>query len=267
MDILKKHYKDVIYDFIEANASTKGYKGKMAKASGCSSSYFSQVLNSHNDLTLDQVNRLADFWGLTEDRKDYFTYLFLQNRASTQELREYFGLKMTILRERLEGLGAVRRRTNDKLTEDGLLFYYSSWCIPAIHIVTSIGRYQKVGSIAKALSLPEQTVSLILNRLQDLGLVKQKNNSWVIDDVNIHSRKNSLSSVANHKNWRFKCIEVMNSLNTNDLHYSGIHSLSLSRFEKIKFILEKLIIEERENMLDSEEEVLVNFNVDFYRLA
>lgn len=266
---LCRDYKQILKLFIQQNAGQRGYKSRLAEACRISNSYLSQVLSSHVDLTLDQMHLLTQYWDMVEGEQDYTLTLFNFNKAATPELKKFFEKKLLVLRETNKDLARTIKKKGAqdvKRTED-LLAYYSSWLVPTIHIITSIKEFQTVESISSHLNLERETVKTIIQQLVKSNYLINRNGRYEIKDVNVHTLTPEISSMVNHKNWRQRTIQKLDQLNLEDIHYSGVHSLSVEDFSRLKDDLIDVLGKYRQRMIDSEPaEVLVHLGLDFYQL-
>ncbi len=88
-----------------------------------------------------------------------------------------------------------------------------------------------------------------------------------ICETNVHTLNEEATSIVNHKNWRMKTIQKLDNYNTEDIHYSGVHSLSTKDFQSLKDDLVEVVGRYRKHMMSSTpEEVLVHFGIDFYQI-
>lgn len=262
-----KDYKQILKFYIDLNSTLRGYKSRLSEACHISNSYLSQVLNSHVDLTLDQVFHLTLFWNMSDEEQEFTLTLFNENKSATSALKKHWEKKLFRLRKLNKDLARTIKKGTVSEPPSDPLGYYSSWLVPTIHIITSIKEYQTVEKIAEYLKFSAQVVGNIIQQLVKMNYLSYHQGRYQIREVNIHTLNEEASSIVNHKNWRMKTIQKLDCFNLEDIHYSGVHSLSLKDFQALKDELVEVIGRHRKVMMESSpEEVLVHFSTDFYQI-
>lgn len=258
-------YKDYLRIKIKENSEIRGYQSKLAAAAGCQRPYISQVLNGSAELSLEQAMGLAEYWGLNENEGEYFLTLVQYSRAGTEALRKLLKSKIERVQEEQENLSKRFQKPSVK-TIEAQASYYSSWLWSAIHILLTIPRFNNVDKIAKKLSIDESEVNAIILGLEGMGLVVKKGNGWRLTDIHIHLPKDSPFNCINHANWRNRAIQDVMMSQRGSLHYTGVHSLSLEDFEKVKQICLSSIDSAHKIIRPSKEEELVFLGIDFFKV-
>lgn len=178
MDIFSfNSYKEFIKKQINDNSESRGYQSKLAEAARCQKSYLSHILHSHHHLNPDQACGLALFWDLNNEETDWFLLLVDIERAQSESLKKRLREKLRYIKTAREDLAPRFKKPRIKVSEKEF-FYYSSWHWSAIHIITSIPRYQTVEAISEKLGLPKSLVRDCLQNLEEIGLVKASNGRW-----------------------------------------------------------------------------------------
>lgn len=258
-------YKDYLRTHIEKNADEYGYKSKLADAGGFQKSFLSQVLNSHVHFTPEHALRLAQFWDLSSKEREYFLELVHYGRAGSPELSQYLREKLLKLKKESEHLGKRFAQPALAVPEDLAAIYYSSWHYSAIHILITIPQFRTVARIAKRLSLSEAIIKTSLKQLQSLELVeKDAQDNWKATNKSLHIPKDSIFNTINNNNWRQRSQTDSQQLNTQSIHYTGIYSLSVTDFERLREITFELIDKSRQMVIASPEEELVCFTCDLF---
>ncbi|OFZ20333.1 MAG: hypothetical protein A2X94_01080 [Bdellovibrionales bacterium GWB1_55_8] len=260
-----RDYREFIRSKIKENQDSRGYQGRLAEAAGCQRSYFSQVLNSHVNLTADHAAGLCLFWSLDPDETEYFIGLVSLAKAGSPQLRVVFERRLAELRRKDEDLS--RRFQKSESLSEGKELYYSTWYFSAIHILTGVPGYQSPKAIAQRLQIPEQLVAEGLKTLEKMGLVIRVRNEWMIGRGDIHLPKGSLFGTIHHVSWRMRVAQHLQLHGDQDgVHYTGIHSLSRQDLLRIKQILLESLENSRKISAASPEEELVCLVCDFFRL-
>jgi hypothetical protein len=258
-------YKDFIRGKIEANQGERGYQGKLAQAARCQKSYFSQVLKSETNLSLDQAMGLAEFWNLNESEAEYFLELVTLARSSYPPL-------VRVIKERLRGLVEKHERLSKSAGASEIIvndqwLYYSQWYWSAIHILTGIPKFQTVNSIARCLGLPEALVTQVLHALKQQGLVDQESSRWIIKPVHRHLASESPLNSMNHSNWRNRAVLDSQMFSSNSLHYTSVQSHSRKDMDAIKQLLLEGVSKTRGLVRPSPNEEMSCLCIDFFSIT
>jgi uncharacterized protein (TIGR02147 family) len=248
----------------------RGVVSRLAEAAGCRPSYLSQVLGSAVQLTPDQALGLAEFLGLSEAETEYWLGLVDHSRAGTPRLRKRIEIRLGTLRERHEDLTVRLRRPAPESSEDRTL-YYSSWTWSAIHILTSVPRFQTLLAIAQALGLDEATTLEHLTVLERMGFVIRSQESgvtrWKNSRTEVHVPRDSPLISLHHNNWRQMAVLRAQRRPTDSVHFTGIYAISRSDFERLKEMLRQLITEVNRVAVASPDETLICFTSDLFAVA
>lgn len=259
-------YRKLLLAQIEEHRGIRGYKSKLAMAAGCQKSYLSQVLHSHQNLTLEHGVGLSKFWGLNEQESEYFLDLILLGRAGLPELQKSIRKRIERARKAEKENGERRCVPELTATPESQTRYYSSWHYSAIHIIVSIPEYEDPKLISQRLGLSTELVVKTLIELKAMGLVVNNGNSWQITQKIIHLPKSSPLVVANHLNWQSRAAIDSQKEDTDSFHYSSVLSLSMSDFERVRGMVEGIVNDTRKIIEESDEEEVAGFNCDFFRL-
>lgn len=270
MDILKyKSYKKFLADLILLHKSEKGFQNKLAQSAGCQRSYLSQVLNREIHLTLDQAYNLITSLNYTDLECEYFINLVSLERSGSNKLKKHLEDKLQKIQSkslRLSSLISSSEFSPEELNKMQEV-YYSHWTYAAIHIASFIPQNQTVRDFAQFLNIKEDLVLKTLTQLQNMKLMTKKGEVWMATNNNLTIKDDSLYIKNHHMNWRLKAIEnIPNYDHNEDLHYSSVLVVSEKDTQEIKKTLNNLIVKIRKQSLPSEPEVLINFNIDFYRV-
>ncbi|MCX6124454.1 MAG: hypothetical protein NTV34_06850, partial [Proteobacteria bacterium] len=82
----------------------------------------------------------------------------------------------------------------------------------------------------------------------------------------VHMDKNSPMSSMHHLNWRNKVVESFCSRQPEDLHYTGVHSLSANDLAELKIKINRLLTEFNGTVSASPEERVAVVVMDVFEL-
>ena len=267
MNALYQHgdYKAFLKEWLKANSKIRGHKKRLAEAAGCHMSYLSQVIHNKVHLTPEHSLKIAAFLNLSELETSYFLHLVHYARAGTVELRQ-------LHKKELEKIRASSRDLSERLgrerieTEQMSLRYYSAWYYAAIHILTTIEKFQSVGGISSRLFLSPFTTERVLIELSQMGLVHLANGRWRATKETLHLPKDSGHVWSHHANWRMKALENVGRASPVSLHFSGVHSASSRTYQAILEELYEVLERVRKSVVASESEEIFVLNLDAFPL-
>lgn len=256
-------YKAFLASLIEAGP--RGQVSRLAEAAGCQRSYLSNVLRTHIHLVADQAYGIARHLGLDESETTYFLLLLEKDRAAARGYKEHLDEKIRQLRLERENLAERLDRQPLQSSADQLT-YYSAWYYSAVHILTSIPRFQSVSAISRALSLDAATVGTVLANLEAMSLVRRTGDTWRFHSGDIHVPNDSPMVSLHHNNWRQKAV-LHSQTRKEGLHFTMVQSVSVKVANEIKERLLKLIDEVSGLAGPSESEELIYFGLDQFRIT
>jgi len=251
-----KSYKQYLIYHLGTLGRRKGLKSALAKAINCQPTYISQILNGHAQMSLEQAEAANRFLNHTEEESHFFLLLVQFEKAGTKPLANYFNNQLQrALNERMVLTKRVgKAKVLSKIDQSE---YYSSWTYAAIHIATTISELNSPNKIASFFNLNIQIVNKVLSFLINRRLIsKGPDGSFDSGDVTVRLGNNSPNIIKHHTNWRLFAIDALEKETINDLHYSGIVSLSEKDAFKIKDSIKVI--------KDSKEEELFCLNLDFF---
>jgi uncharacterized protein (TIGR02147 family) len=260
-----ENYKEFLAAKIRENKATVGYKSQISRAMKSPPSFLSQVLHGSVHLSGDHAYRLAQFWNLAANERDYFLDLVQLARAGTPDYRSHLKQRLDLLRKK--SLDLSERFQQPKIGQiENEWFYYSNWYFGAIHMLLTIPGFQRSLKISERLHIPVELVNEILNSLKSAGLAENKSDQWQVTQKSIHLNKESVVSSMNHILWRQRAIHSLEQPWKNGFHYSGLHTLSQKDMERVRSVLTQTIEEVREVVEPSPEEKLAVFNCDWFEI-
>ncbi len=250
---------------VDHSGAVKGFRSRVAEATGCQNAFVSQVLNGDVNFNLEQAMRIGSFLKLNEEEHQYFLWMVEHKRAGTRELKDYFSKLMTVLREKNSDI-KERVKIAEVLSTEAQTIYCSSWIYSAIHIAVMIPKLNSVEKLAKALSVSVAKTKKAVEFLVRHGFIEDTLTGLVSGKVQIHLSRESENISKYHTLWRLEALKSLDSGDLSDLHYSGVSSLSVSDVEKIKTMFVDLIENYVRTFEKSPEETLYTFNLDFFKV-
>ena len=260
-----KDYRSYIKQRLEQKKGIFGYRTRLAKAIGCHKSYLSQILSGSANMTLDQVANLSFFWDLSDDETDYFLDLVISDRVGSNALTKIVQRRMSKKRQKQfeisKRMGEVK-----SLPENDQSIYYSNWYWSAIHVLVSIPSYNNLKEISERLGLEVHLVQKVLGGLKEMGLVKKKKDQWTIRENELFLPKASAFNTMNHLNWRQRALFDLQQAKTDSIHYTNVHALSKNDCEKFYEEVLKCLEKTKEIVRPSNEEEMICFTCDVFRV-
>ena len=258
------HYRPYLRARLEVPGA-RGGKGQIAEVMSVQATYVSQVLQDKAHLSLEQAQAANTFLDHTTQESHFFLLLVQYDRSGTKTLREYFKSQIDeVLKSRM--VLTERLGKSQQLDEKDRSWYYSSWIPAAVHIATTIPPLRTVSALASALKLsPEKTLETLAH-LESVGLVKKEGLEFHPGEQQIRLGNDSHHIIKHHTNWRLKAMQGLEQEKLNELHYSGVVSLSSSDILKIKDQLLETIKKNIDVIKDSKEEELYCITIDFFDL-
>lgn len=243
-----------------------GYRSQLAKVIGCHIAYVSQVLAGKADLSLEQAEALNGHLGHSESQADYFLLLVQSARAGSVPLRARLRNKIDLLRGKQNQL-RHRIEQTDKVADEHMPKYYSSWIYPACHIATTLEKPPTSRDLARLLRVSEDTVVKTMRFLSQAGLVNETGSGWTPGISRVFLKSDSPLIVSNHRNWRLRALSEIEADPSRGLHFSGLFSLSETDAIQIRTELLEKIEEVRSVVKASRAEELQVLGLDFFKLG
>ncbi len=192
--------------------------------------------------------------------------MVLRDRAGTHTLKANFQDQIDhILSNRM--ILTKRLGQRNVLSEEDRAVFYSAWYFLATQIGLTIPEWRTHEGLAKNLGLSSKKVAEVLQFLCESGLVKKEGSHFLPTESQIRLGKDSHHILKHHMNWRVKALESLENETLEDLHYSGVVSLSEADVVRIKNLLLDQLKENLKIITDSKEERLFVLNIDFFNLA
>lgn len=173
---------------------------KMADFCSVHSTYLSSVMNCSAHLNEDQLYYAVRFLHLDEDEIEFITLLHAYQRSSMRERKEHLKKKLRAIQDKkIHAEKLIDKTTfvdsDDALAKELYLNPYSliTW------LFLSISVYQREPNLIREfVPISEEKFKDILQRLQQVGLIKDLNGRLVRHEQNYFIPKGSLIGPAHH---------------------------------------------------------------------
>lgn len=256
-------YKEFLGE--QAKLSGRGFKKALAGAAQCQTTYISQILGGKPHLSLEQAQAALSFLGLTREEGYYFLLLVEKARAGTPALRAFLEDRARVEREKHLVI-RDRVKLGSSLSVEAKATYYSSWHYAAVHMLITIPKFQTLTEIARKLQLTQKRSSEVLEFLTSVGLTTSQNGRYSPGDSQIYLEKTSPLMAKHHTNWRIRAIESLDQDSPEEIHFSGVFTLTSEASERIRTILVQSIEDSVNVVKEAKEEKLVAMGIDFFEL-
>ncbi len=268
-----KSYKTYLNDYIKnLPYSGRGFKAKLAKELRIHTAYVSQVLNKDANFTLEQTIELSSILNFTNNEEEYFLLLVQKERSGSRNLEQYFNKQIDNFIDTQKKL-KNRLETKDEIDKLDQQTYYSSWHYLAVHALVSTDKFHTPKDIADRLKISTSKAKEIIEFLLGAGIIEKVNNQYEIGSRDIHLSSDSPMISKHHTNWRMKAISSLDAVAEDDMeeafedmHYSGIISVTEEDANKIKDILVKSIQNSRKIIGDSDTEEIYCYTLDMFKI-
>jgi hypothetical protein len=220
-------------------------------------------LAGSRDLTLEQGQLVAEFFGLASLETDYFILLLQIERAGTTKLKEYWGAKLAEVKK--SSLQVEKRVHKDRiLTDYEKSIFYSSWLYSAVRAYSSIGEGQTFDSMVQKFNVPRTKLTEIIQFLVNSGLCVEENGLIKAGPQRTHLELSSPFISKHHGNWRNKAIQKTESLSSEELMYTAPLSISKKDFLSFREECIALVKLLHERVKKTSPEEIACFNLDLY---
>lgn len=261
------NYKHYVRDWIASRPNGgRGEKSKIAERARCHLAYISQILTGNSHFSLEQAESLNELFEHGEEEAAFFLLLVEYGRAGTPTLRKHFERQIQkVLNQRLQ----LKNRFTDKkaLAVDKQAIYYSHWAYCVVHMAVLNPAMRTPGAIAKHFDLSLTKAIEILDFLTSVGLVKKEGGNFLPGDVRIHLDHDSPMISKHHTNWRMQAIKSLERETTQELHYSGVISLSHEDLPRVREEMVKALEKIRAIVKGSKDETVYCYALDLFGLG
>lgn len=261
-----KNYKQFIIDWMELTPMQgRGQRKLLAEAIGCQTPFITHVLSGDYHFSPEQAEACARYLELNDNETEFFLLLVFKQRSGTKSLEMFFNKQISKMCEQ-HTIIKKRLKIDETISFENQMIYYSSWQYATIHIALLIPELQNIQSLTKYFNLPANRLLSILQFLEENGFIEKKGNLYKVKKPVLHLEKDSPYLINHLTNWRLKAIENIALNRPEDLHYSGIMSLSKDDYEwireKLVNLLEELVI----RLKDSNDEKLAHISFDLFQV-
>ncbi|WP_413557872.1 TIGR02147 family protein [Bdellovibrio sp. HCB209] len=231
------NYRDYLKAFIQYQPNGgRGQASKISSALGIHTTLFSQILNGHRDLTLEQGALFCDFDGMNESEADLFLNMVSLERAGNESLRKR--LKKQI-EEQKATFSEVRKRigsVNKKLTTYDQSVFYSSWKYSAIRMLASLEKVPDLNEMAQMLDLTRQRLTEMVDFMLEKGLLVEEKGRVRIGAAKTHVDAKSQWATRHHTNWRTRNLTRLEVIADHEICFTVPFSCTKEDYKKIREI-------------------------------
>jgi uncharacterized protein (TIGR02147 family) len=244
----------------------RGAKSRIAEHSRCHLAYISQVLSGPAHFSLEQADALNGLLEHGEEDANYFLLLVEHARAGSHSLVKLFERR---IQKVLDQRSQLKNRFTDKksLNVEDQAIYYSHWAYIAVHMSVLNPELRTAGAIAKYFDLSVSKTAEILEFLRSVGLVRADRGVFTPGEVRIHLAHDSPMISKHHTNWRIQAVRSLERESPQELHYSGVVSVSHDDLPKVRETMLRAIDEIRAIVKDSKDETVYCYAVDLFGLG
>jgi len=264
LDVAYLSYRQYLKDRLESQGLKSGLKKRAAEALSVHTTFISQVVLDKADFSLDQAEKINQFFQHNDEESEYFLELVIYERAGNPALKQRFEKK--IRQRHLERVDIKKRLTKTKeIALPDQDKFYSSHLYGLIHVLTSIPEYRTRRSLTSVTGFPQPTVDEALDFLVRVGIVMKTGDQYLPGEKHIHLGRDSKNIWRHHTNWRTATIQHLAFASPEDLHYSLSFSCSEQDAQKLKESLLAHLKKMTETISSSKEEKAYVFCFDFFR--
>ncbi len=270
LQTLFEHDDYKIYVSHHPRYAVRGGPSALAKHLKCQPAYIHKIFHSDSHLSLEQAERMNQFFGHGPNEGHFFLLLVQHARAGTQALAQYFRRQMDQCRKEENKLSRrVDQNTLQKLDPHAEALYYSDWHYAAILMILTMPAYRSVSKISGALRCHSNLVTKFLVDLTEMGLVKQESvGVFVPLRSNLYLPQDSPHLRRHHLNCRGKVLEQLlcsgYGEESQDLHYSSVFTLSVDDAYEVRKAIVACIEAIRARVKPSPEETMQLLTIDYF---
>ncbi len=261
-----KDYKRFIRDWIDQSPQQgRGLRTKLAEALGCQTAFVTHVLSGEYHFSLEQAEACARWMGLEESELDFFFQLILLQRAGTKNLQKHFERQISQKREQQT---LLKKRVNipETLSNEDQQIYYSEWTYATLHMAVLIPELQTLEGLQSRFAIPPAKLRSTLDFLVNRGLIAFEKGRFKSLKPVLHLEVESPLIKLHHTNWRLRAIDTIDRKSFENLHYSGVISLSKEDYEWVREKLSQLLKQVVERLKNSPDEKLACLNFDWFEI-
>lgn len=243
----------------------RGARARMSRSIGCHTSYTAQVLRGSSHFSLEQIEAVSEFLGLSEEEGNFLLLLTQYAKAGSYRLKARF-------EKQIKSIWQNKRLLKNQLQVEPLiehhqLRYYSSWLYGAVHALAAASHFNTAERIGQRLGVSKHQVTECIQFLLEASILKQGSKAGLqVGKAQIHLGADSFLTAKHHLNWRLKAMQAIEGNPQNGLHYSSVISIAKKDEEFIRAKCVKLLKELKPMIRDSAAEEVFSLNIDFFML-
>lgn len=262
-------YKKFILHWIEQTPNRgRGQRIKLAEAIGCQTPFITHVLSGDYHLSIEQAEACSRWLGLTSDDAEYFMLLVLKQRSSNKSSSDFFQ-KQINQKKAEHNVLQKRIQIEQVLAPEIQNQYYSHWDYAAVHIALLNPENRTVERLEALLGQSRNRINMILQFLLQAQIIETENKKgsvtkFIVKNPMVHLEKHSPALRQHHTNFRLKAIEQIRETGAEQVHYSGVMSLSKKDFDWVSSQLAQFLEEVGKKLKNSPDEELAVLNFDWF---
>lgn len=261
-----KNYKKFITDWMDQGAHKgRGLRKQLAETIGCQTAYITHVLSGDYNFNLEQAEACGRWMGLNEEDTEFLLLLVMHQRAGTKGLEKILAKQISVKREQQ---AVLKNRVNikEQLSLEDQAIYYSSWHYAAVHMALMNPALQSLDNLQKYFQLSPGILNSIIEFLMRRQFIRQEKGLFKVNKPILHLELGSPLLKQHHTHWRLKAIDTLGYKNFENLHYSGVISLSEEDYEWVRERLSHLLKDIIEKIKSSPDEKLACLNFDWFQV-
>jgi uncharacterized protein (TIGR02147 family) len=227
---------------------------------------FKGVLSGYSHLTIEQADALIPLLEHSDEEANFFLLLVEHARAGTTSLSKRLEKRIKKTLEQRQDLKNRFVEMKSLKIEDQTI-YYSHWAYIAVHLAVLNSKLRSVGAIAKYFDLDARKTVQILEFLASVGLVKNESGMFVPGQVRMHLSHDSPMISKHHANWRMRAIQSLERETAQELHYSGVISVSFDDLLKVREVMARALEDVGKIVKDSKDETVYCYCLDLFGLG
>lgn len=244
---------------------------KMALACGIQKTYLSKVLNGSGHLNADQLFSAAEFLKIKDDQIDFVLLLRDAQLAQNSKRQKILQKKIEAIRSQQLKTAAHISTVPLKINPEALWEYYTNFDLQLVHVFLTIPQFAaNPTTIGLKIGLEKEQVLNLILKLENWGLIENKNGSIKMSELNTHLPEDSPIVHSYRLLSRLRAIEFLNKHSasktlSDDYSMSALFSAGQGFQKKLRLQLIKLIKEAHSNVSDANPEDVFLLNIDFLR--
>ncbi len=261
-----RDYKELTLILIdERSQGQRGLRKELATAIPCQMSHLTNVLGGHGHFTLEQAERVCDFFELNEDEKDFYLCVVQLNRAGTPQLKKYFEKRLWEM-QRSQGREKAHESPEIKLSYEMRSTFFSSWLYGAVLVLLTLPQFQNREALQKKLNVSSEVLDRVLAFLVENKLCYKTAGHFVAKDPYVEMSYNDPMISRFHSSWRVRALQQIETPQQDDLRYSATLTISEGDFVKVREAFNKALHQTAKITGPSSPEVAAVLCLDLFKL-